>query len=540
MKDYIRKNKRSLAAWMFFEICFAGLMVIWSLIISWALEAGMNGEVEKLKNILLGGIVFFITMVLSFYLQNYFYAKFISDCTFDFRKDLFQSVISMNANSYTEYNCARYLSIFNNDIPIIVRDYFAGFPAIFAQLFLATIATVTLFFYNVYLAVFELILSILTCLIPVFVNKNGGELQKAYTQELETYNAKIKDFISAGSVLKSYHVEEQIQKVHLGANQKVRKAYLINEKKRGMVYAVITAVRYIEGAMFLVYGSYLIAVGKLSVAMMLGAMQIVAYVANPVKQSANLYTNYTRTRTLVKSLRDFMTAVEQNQEVREELEKPLPLSIENLEFSYSEKQILKNLNVKFEAGKKYAIVGESGSGKSTLIKLITQQLEDYTGTIRFGSQECRNVNRESLVKHYAVIQQEVILFDDTLKNNITMYEEYTEEEILAAVAQAGLKKYLEGLEDGLNTVIGENGMKCSGGERQRITIARALLRKTSVLIMDEATSNLDAVTAGQIEELLLSNESLTLISITHRQSKELWNKYDKVYRMEDGCLHSVD
>lgn len=140
------------------------------------------------------------------------------------------------------------------------------------------------------------------------------------------------------------------------------------------------------------------------------------------------------------------------------------------------------------------------------------------------------------MKQFALIQQEVILFEDTLRNNITMYGEYSEKEVLAALYKAGLRKYLERLPHGLDSVLGENGENCSGGERQRITIARALLRKTSVLVMDEATSSLDADTAGQIEDAVLKNPMLTVISITHNTRESLWDRYDKVFRLVDGML----
>lgn len=274
MKKYIFKNSKTLLIWMLFEVNFTALMIIWSVIISRAIEAGMNGELGTLKTVLLSGAIYFLAMIVSFYLQNLFSGKFISQCTYDLRKDLFQSIIEADINTHTEYNSAKYISIFNNDISIIAQDFFLGVPAIFAQMFLALGATVTLFFYSPILAVFEIVLSIATSIVPILVNKNSSELQKNYTDALGNYNTRIKDYISAGAVLKSYHVEDKIQEEHGKANLQVKNAYMQVEKKRGSVYAVITAVRYMESALFLVFGSYLIAIGKLEVAAMLGAMQI--------------------------------------------------------------------------------------------------------------------------------------------------------------------------------------------------------------------------------------------------------------------------
>lgn len=540
MKKYIKNNIKYLTLWMIFEISFAALMVIWSLIVSKALSAGMDGDLRELGRVLFGGLFFFVAMVFSFYFQNLFCSHFVSSCTYDLKEDLFSGIIRADANSYTEYNCAKYLSIFNNDVGLVAKDFFQGVPAIFAQLLLALAATVTMFFYNAYLAVFQIVISIVTSTVPILVNRKSDVVQKAYTDMLGRYNTQIKDYISAGDVLKSYHVEDRIQAVHSQINHGVENSYMELEKNRGLVYAVLTAAIYIENAMFIAFGAYLIATGHLSVAIMLGAMQITNYVSQPVKQATKLYSNYKRTKLVIDNVNKFIQDIQDSGQGKEMLLKPMPLEIEHLSFAYGDKQVLKDLSVRFEEGKKYAVIGESGSGKSTLIKIIMQQLVDYEGRVMAGGQDTRNIDRESFVKNYALIQQEMVMFEDTLRNNITMYGDYTDEEILAAAERAGLKKYIDSLYEGLDTMIGENGANCSGGERQRITIARALLRKTSVLIMDEATSSLDVDTARQIENALLANPNITVISITHKTDNNLLEKYDAVYRMQDGrlCEHT--
>lgn len=223
--------------------------------------------------------------------------------------------------------------------PWLQRIFFTGVPAIFAQLFLAFVAIVTLLYYNAYLAVFEILLSVITSGIPILVNRHGAEKQKAYADALGIYNTQIKDYISAGDVLKSCHVEDKIQKVHSEINSKVQEAYVQIEKERGIVYAVITATRYMEGALFLVFGSYLIATGRLSVAAMLDAMQIVGYVANPVKQSTTLYANYKRTHLVIEGIRKFIQEIEGAEEEKEELLSPTPIAIKHLSFSYGDRRI---------------------------------------------------------------------------------------------------------------------------------------------------------------------------------------------------------
>ena len=154
---------------------------------------------------------------------------------------------------------------------------------------------------------------------------------------------------------------------------------------------------------------------------------------------------------------------------------------------------MRNTNLHFQAGKKYAIVGSSGSGKTTLLNLIMQTWDDYKGNILFDGVELRSIHPDSLFQILSLVQQNVFVFNDTLYHNVTLYKDFPESDILTAVSEAGLLELLD--IHGKEYLCGENGSALSGGEKQRISIARALLRKTSVQLMDEATAALDEITA---------------------------------------------
>jgi ATP-binding cassette subfamily C protein len=525
---------------MIFEILFSFFMVIWSRIVSVALSAGMNGNTNELWKILSYGILFFLFMMTSFYFQTVVSGKFVSNCVCDLKEELFKKIIYADANTYTDYNCAKYISIFNNDIELVSRNFFRGVPAIFAQLLLSIIATVALFMYNKYLALFQIAISIITGMIPALVNRNSSRIQKEYMDLLGEYNSQMKDYISSGVSLKSYHIEEKLVENHNETNKKLKDSFMKVEKNRGKSFSIITGIAYFESALFIILGAYLIASGRLDVAFMLGAMQLAGYVSNPVNQAATLYDNYKRTKLVILEIEKFLHGEIVYNGEKEKLISEMPLKIEHLSFSYGEKEVLNDLSVYFEKGKKYAIIGESGCGKSTLIKIIMKQINDYTGDVYVGKQNSRKIDMESFSKYFVLIQQEAILFEDTLWNNITMYGNYSEQEVSKCIQEAGLDKYVNSLSNGLQTLIHENAINCSGGERKRIMIARALLRKTPVLVMDEATDNLDIETANQIENRLLENKNLTLISITHKTNEKLTEKYDEVYRLRKGKLCLIE
>ena len=196
--------------------------------------------------------------------------------------------------------------------------------------------------------------------------------------------------------------------------------------------------------------------------------------------------------------------------------------------------VLKNVSFTFKPHGKYAIVGGSGSGKSTLLRVLLGYYDNYKGNVLVGEDEIRDINRESLYQSLSMMHQNVFMLDDTLQNNITLYNSYPDKEYLQAIENAQLSELVQSASSSVN--IGEGGNVLSGGERQRVAIARALLKGSKVIILDEATANLDNETAYSIENSLLETSDITCIFVTHRYTKELLQKCDAILVMRDGQI----
>lgn len=193
------------------------------------------------------------------------------------------------------------------------------------------------------------------------------------------------------------------------------------------------------------------------------------------------------------------------------------------------REVLRNLFFRFRAGKHYAVIGKSGCGKSTLLSLLLGYYPNYSGSIRYDGVELRELTREYLGNTVAYVSQDTFLFQDTIQNNITLYhEEYTPQEIEAALEQAGLKELVDSLPEGLSAMVEENGKNFSGGEKQRLSLARALLRKSRVLLLDEFTANLDKETAEKIEEQVMGLKDCLIITVTHRLTPDMLSRYDGI------------
>ena len=179
-------------------------------------------------------------------------------------------------------------------------------------------------------------------------------------------------------------------------------------------------------------------------------------------------------------------------------------------------------------------MGASGSGKSTILNLLMASHNNYTGEINYDGIELRKISGESLYKLVSIIQQNVFVFNNSIRDNITMFHDFPAQEVSRAIQLSGVSGLIQ--ERGEAYLCGENGSGLSGGEKQRISIARSLLRKSPVLLVDEATAALDAETAFHVSDSILDLEGLTRIVVTHTLDAPLMKRYDRILALKNGSL----
>lgn len=367
--------------------------------------------------------------------------------------------------------------------------------------------------------------------------KETGRRKKEYSNSLSNFTTKIKDIFSGFEVIKSFNIEEKIREDFNSSNNAVENKKYSSSKMEATVNSLSEFFGSLVFFVPLGLGTYLVLKGNFTVGGMLTSVQLMNYIVNPI-------LNYSAIVNKIKGIKPINEKIEKIVEKNKVSDKGLEknslknsIQFKNLSFSYNEdRQILQNINLNINKGEKVAIVGRSGSGKSTLLKLVLRYYENYNGEILIDNIENRNLKISSTYELISIIQQNVFMFDDSIEANIALYGDYTDDEINKAIINSGLLNLIETLPHGSKSSVGENGSNLSGGEKQRISIARALIKNTPVLLLDEATASLDSETSYEIESSILDIEDLTSIVVTHKLNQELLKRYDKIVVMENGNI----
>ena len=316
-------------------------------------------------------------------------------------------------------------------------------------------------------------------------------------------------------------------------------------KKIQIVYVrmspVMETLTGIMIAILIFYSGKLIAKGEVDINNFFSFLAAMMLAYQPVRALSTLNMSLTQG---ISAASRIMPIIDQKNKINE-IESAIPIKInnstikfKNVDFSYEpeEETTLKSINLKFDGGKMTSLVGHSGSGKSTILNLIPRIYEIQSGDILIDNQSIYQITIKSLRNEISMVSQETTLFDDTIKNNIKYgRENATDEEVFEASGLSYCDEFINNLPNKFDTIIGENGVRLSGGEKQRLSIARAMMKKSSIILLDEATSSLDSETESKIQDALkILTKNKTTIVIAHRLSTIL--NSNNIYVVNSGKI----
>lgn len=478
------------------------------------------------------GVLVSVTTI--YVVQCYTYPAFLRRAMKQYKEYAFTELTKKSISTFSDENTSRYISALTNDAVCIETNYLAKIFTLLTKSVSFVGGLVMMLLYSPLLTGFALLLSLVPLAVSVLCGNRLARMETEVSRQNESFVAMTKDLLSGFSVVKSFKAEAEVVARFCRRNEELEETKGRRRRMEEVITMLGTGAGIVAQLGVFLFGAYL-AVTKQGVTpgVVIVFLPLMSFVVDPIGSVPPILANRRAAVALIDKLAD---AVGKN--VRESGEQMDPvlrdgITIDHLTYGYHESApVLNDVSVRFEAGKSYAIVGTSGSGKSTLVNLLMGSSNDYQGSIRFDQRELRSIAAESLYGLVSVVQQNVFIFDDTIRNNITMFRHFDEKLVQQATEKAGLTPLLA--ERGEDYICGENGSGLSGGERQRISIARCLLRQTPVLLIDEATAALDAATAYSVSAAILAIEGLTRIVVTHRLEEPLLRKYDEILVLKNG------
>ena len=536
MKQLIKNHQKAFYAFMIFNILVPLTNIAFAYSIKGIIDSGMSKNKEDLTQaILVGAVVIFIYAGLnfvSFRLRN----KLVRKIMARYKNKVFQSILDRDYREFSKETSGKFISILTENMKKIEQNYLHQYFNISKNLSLMIFSLIAMFIGNWFLTLLVIIVSSIAMLISGFIGKKSAFMQNRAMIVEQTYLAKIKDIIAGFLVIKSFNVKEAIYQDYSYVSENLEEIYFI----KGKFDVLSNIISQLSGMIvFLVAfggGMYLVFNGYTSIGSVTAIVQLVNFVVMPVNEVGMGITKFREGQVTLEAFEVQDVPEFQTGKTKEYFNEVITFS--NVDFSYpnTEGKIFNHLSVKIQKGEKIAIVGRSGSGKSTLLNLLLRFYEVTSGHILIDNQDLQDISIESLYNLMTVVQQDVYIFDDTLKANITLNQSFTEYDIKQAVQQSGLESYVLENELGLQVLCGENGSNLSGGQKQRLSIARALIRKTPILLLDEATSSLDNQVTTEIENSILKIQDLTALVVTHKLNELILKKYDRILFMKDGRI----
>ncbi|XZN27668.1 ABC transporter ATP-binding protein [Clostridium perfringens] len=470
------------------------------------------------------------------YIKEFLFDKFSLNVSKEIRMDLFKKIQSFEFSFFDSTNTGELMSRIGEDVDIVWETISYGLRLLIEGIILFIISVTIMMSMSPSLTIICLVILLPVGVLAILVNKKFHRNYSKISDKVADINLMAQQDIAGIRLVKAFAREKYETEKFLKVNKDYYDLNITQARILSNFLPVIDLLTNLTPVAMIIYGGYLVIKGNITMGTLLAFSSYILNLSFCVKNIGGLVNMMSQNRASMDKIFNILkrkpqiTSMENSynpDKVKGEIE------FKNVSFRYNEEEVLKKINLKIPAGSTVAIMGETGCGKSSILSLIGRHYDVYSGEVLIDGVNVKKWNLDSLRENMAVVFQDTFLFSDSIKDNIDFGGNKSEDEIIEAAKDSCAYDFIKEMPEGFETEVGERGLGLSGGQKQRLAIARALVRKTPILILDDATSALDMETEFNVlKNLSKKQDKATTFIIAHRISGV--KDADIILFMKDG------
>ncbi|MDO5725017.1 MAG: ABC transporter ATP-binding protein [Tissierellia bacterium] len=499
-----------------------------------------NTLLDNLFKYLLYLFSWIIIWILLLNIKNFFKFRILKNELISHKQIIFRNILKDSLGQFKKNSSAFYHNLLSNDIEVYRENFILSKLIILDS---SILLFGSLFFMTKIHPIFS-VLTLLSTLIPFILPKllekklNTARIDES--DKSKSFIEYIKESVFGIAIIRDFGCEEKVVSEYQALNSSRLKASKKVFDLRAISNASIMSSGFLSYVILLAFGVYAYLNGKIAIGDIIIASQLSNSVKNPISNILRNINDINSTKLIREKFEPYVKLSSNLSTVMPNLPNG-DIEIKNLSFAYTDgKNILNSISLKLAQNKKYLLVGKSGSGKSTFMKLMMKYFDDYQGSIKIGDYDLKTLDNKTWYRKISPVLQETFIFEKPLYYNISFSENYDEKRLLKAISDSGLQYFLGNLPNGVESIISEGAKNISGGEKQRIAIARALYKDSDIIFCDEAFSSLDHKMQLEVEKTILKIKDKTIFSISHSINDEILDLYDRFIIFENGNVKISD
>lgn len=538
--SYMAKEKGKLLLVILMVIASSGLALLGPYLIGMAIDDFIvTKKSAGLGMLLIGLLVVYLFHSLSLFLQNYWMVGIAQNTVYDLRHDLFHQFHHLPISYFDKRQQGELMSRVTNDVDNVNNTLNQSVIQVFSSV-ITLIGTIV-----VMLTLSPLLTLVTMGVIPFmffgmrWITKRTGPLYKLQQKDLGDLNGYVEEIVSGQHIVKTFSQEERVIHEFADKNRKLQHTGFWAQTIAGFIPKVMNMLNYLSFGLIALVGGILAIKGFITVGVIVIFTEYARQFTRPLNELSNQFN--VLLSAIAGAERVFNVMDEEQEETDEATAIDLPETtghfvFDHVSFGYEETTILQDLTLEAKPGETVAFVGHTGAGKTTIINLIARFYNYDTGKLTLDGVDLKDIKRSSLRQHMAFVLQDSFLFKGTIRENIRYGRlDATDQEVIHAAEDANAHDFIVKLPRGYDTILDQDGSGISQGQKQLLTIARALIAEPSILVLDEATSNIDTITELKIQEALKRlMEGRTSFVIAHRLNTI--QEADKIIMLEHGKI----